>query len=96
MTKDLGNFIIKCSRCFSNGFPSHTTLYVNWEQRFYVIACQECRTSEIFLEDGTRLNLFNEKETVFKIAGEDDVKKDTVVTGDDTYNTYKVNGSEDI
>ncbi len=54
MTEDtpINKFKVSCSQCLKEDKLHETTLYINWEKRYYMIHCYRCNTSEAFNEEG--------------------------------------------
>lgn len=53
-------FAIKCSNCEVNQRPQDSSLYVDWENRYYMLTCFNCNTTEAFNKFGKKVEMKKE------------------------------------
>lgn len=70
--KPVTNFRLVCEKCDKAGKKHHTRIYVDWEIRSYMLACDECDTVEYFDEEGRQIEK-DRLEAIIKKEKEDKV-----------------------
>ena len=50
--KPITNFKLVCQKCDKLNKKHHTRIYVDWNLKGYIFKCDNCKTTELFNEEG--------------------------------------------